>query len=113
MKYNEEHNITPTAIVKARNAIVGIDDDDVIEAPKQQYKQSRKQTAAVPYANEYTTEVNIAADPVVAMMSREELQKQVDRLRTDMAKAAKNMEFMEAARLRDEMLKLEQRITEM
>jgi excinuclease ABC subunit B len=47
------------------------------------------------------------------MMSREELQKQVERLRTDMVKAAKNMEFMEAARLRDEMLKLEQRIAEM
>ncbi len=111
MKYNEEHNITPTAIVKARNAIVGIDDDDVVEAPQQ--RRQGKAKAAVPYANEYTAEVNIAADPVVAMMSREELQKQVERLRTDMVKAAKNMEFMEAARLRDEMLKLEQRIAEM
>jgi excinuclease ABC subunit B len=118
MKYNEEHGITPKAIIKARNAIVGIDDDDVVEAPthanRKQGKTPAKSTkAAIPYAEEYTADVNIAADPVVALMSREELEKQVERLRTDMLKAAKDMEFMEAARLRDEMLKLEQRIAQM
>jgi excinuclease ABC subunit B len=118
MKYNEEHGITPKAIIKARNAIVGIDDDDVVEAPthtnRKQGKTPAKSTkVAIPYAEEYTADVNIAADPVVALMSREELEKQVERLRTDMLKAAKDMEFMEAARLRDEMLKLEQRIAQM
>jgi excinuclease ABC subunit B len=111
MKYNEEHHITPTAIIKARNAIVGIDDDDAVEMPKS--KQNHRNKPVIAYADEYTSSVDIAADPVVALMNRDELQKQAERLRSDMLKAAKNMEFMEAARLRDEMLKLEKRIAEM
>jgi excinuclease ABC subunit B len=46
-------------------------------------------------------------------MNRDELERQVERLRTDMLRAAKDMEFIEAARLRDEMLKLQQRIAQM
>jgi excinuclease ABC subunit B len=111
VKYNEEHHITPTAIIKARNAIVGIDDDDAVEMPKS--KQNHRNKPVIAYADEYTSSVDIAADPVVALMNRDELQKQAERLRSDMLKAAKNMEFMEAARLRDEMLKLEKRIAEM
>ncbi len=43
------------------------------------------------------------------MMSRDELLRQIDRNRRLMMKAAKDMQFMEAARLRDEIIKLEQR----
>jgi excinuclease ABC subunit B len=118
MKYNEEHGITPTAIVKARNAIVGIDDDETVAMPAKSSRRADKaasgtRKAAVPYVEEYTGEVNIAADPVMSVMNRDELERQVERLRTDMLRAAKDMEFIEAARLRDEMLKLQQRIAQM
>lgn len=136
MKYNEEHGITPTAIIKARNAIVGHEDEDDVpqvmtrgeeyrrdserrksprdrrrerQAPDARRSARQQQTAAVPYAAEYTGSADIAADPVVAMMSRDELLRQIDRNRRLMMKAAKDMQFMEAARLRDEIIKLEQR----
>ena len=41
-------------------------------------------------------------------MSKEEMQRAITRLRTDMVEAAKQMEFIEAARLRDEILKMEE-----
>ncbi|MDE6802835.1 MAG: UvrB/UvrC motif-containing protein [Muribaculaceae bacterium] len=45
-------------------------------------------------------------------MSRQELERNITHMRNDMVKAAKNMEFMEAARLRDEILKAEQYLKE-
>lgn len=100
LAYNEEHGITPQAIVKARNRIVGLD--------KEEYYGS----APIPYQQEYTREVNIAADPVIKYMTKEEMQRSVTRLRTDMLEAAKNMDFIEAARLRDEIMKLEAQINQ-
>ena len=100
LAYNEEHGITPQAIVKARNRIVGLD--------KEEYYGS----APIPYQQEYTREVNIAADPVIKYMTKEEIQRSVTRLRTDMLEAAKNMDFIEAARLRDEIMKLEAKINQ-
>lgn len=52
-------------------------------------------------------EVSFAADPVVQYMSTDELKKQITKLKSAMVKAAKDMDFMEAARLRDEMHGLE------
>ena len=57
--------------------------------------------------------MNIAADPVVEMMSADQLRKYVDKLRRDMLAAAKNMDFMEAARLRDEAIKMETKLDSM
>lgn len=51
--------------------------------------------------------MNIAADPVIQYMSKDELKKQITKIKTAMLKAAKEMDFMEAARLRDEMYSLE------
>ncbi|MBR5898398.1 MAG: excinuclease ABC subunit UvrB [Muribaculaceae bacterium] len=98
LAYNEEHGITPQAIIKARNRIVGLDKDE------------NYGSAPIPYQQEYTREVNIAADPVIKYMTKEEMQHSVTRLRTDMLEAAKNMDFIEAARLRDEIIKLEAEI---
>lgn len=100
LAYNEEHSITPQAIVKARNRIVGLDKDE------------NYGSAPIPYQHEYTHEVNIAADPVVKYMTKDEMQRSVTRLRTDMLEAAKNMDFIEAARLRDEIMKLEAKINQ-
>lgn len=125
MEYNEAHNITPTAIIKARNAIIGKEvDEDELTAPrpgrqlnakeKRQVKEKVAKSAPtpMPYIEEFDNSANIAADPVVAYMNPAEMQRTINLMRQNMLKAAKEMEFMEAARLRDEILKLEQRLAE-
>lgn len=118
LAYNEEHGITPTAIVKARNRIIGIDKEDTDESAdtRSQYskrsgkpaaKSSREKGHAL-YEQEFSTSVDIAADPVVPYMNAAELQRTITRRRLEMVDAAKRMDFMEAARLRDEVLKLEE-----
>lgn len=120
LAYNEEHGITPQAIIKARNLIVGVDDEESDrttshsrkqpESAKQQRDRREKQRKAIPYQEEYTSQVDIAADPVIPYMTTDELQRSINRLRQEMLKAAKDMEFVTAARLRDEIIKLEQRL---
>lgn len=111
LAYNEEHGITPQAIVKARNKIIGLDLDD--EEPKKSMGARGTKTAktgkAKPdmYEREYMHSVDIAADPVIPYMNDEEMQRAINRLRSDMVQAAKNMDFMEAARMRDELMKME------
>ena len=63
-----------------------------------------------PYATEYVATANVAADPVVPYMSAPQLEKAIERTRKDMLDAARQMDFIEAARLRDEMLKLEDKL---
>lgn len=104
MKYNEEHGITPQAIVKARNHIIGVDKDDEIPAPSKQHGKNAR------YYSEFDRTVEVAADPVIQYMNKEELQKMIETSRMRMVEAAKKMEFIEAARLRDEIIKLEQRL---
>ena len=111
LAYNEEHGITPQAIVKARNRIIGLDGEDAntSQSPKRgACKQPVSVASPVPYESEYTSNVDIAADPVISYMNAAELQRSINRMRSDMVAAAKNMEFMEAARLRDEILKMEE-----
>ena len=105
LKYNEDNGITPQAIIKARNRIIGLDKDSDFEPVPQGQKP-----IALMYEKEYTHEVDIAADPVVSYMNSESLQHTITQLRTQMVEAAKNMEFIEAARLRDEIIKLENRL---
>lgn len=126
LAYNEKHGITPTAIVKARNAIVGVDTDFEIDdtpirqgrtaglsgaSAKPKASKPRKKPA-VPYGEEYTHTVDLAADPVMAYLSAEELGKLVERRRADMMKAAKEMNFIEAAQIRDEILAMEDKIAQ-
>lgn len=102
LAYNEEHGITPQAIIKARNQIIGVD----------KYTESEpKDRQSVPYQNEYTHEVNIAADPIIQYMNKQELEQAINRLRVKMVEAAKNMEFIEAAQLRDEIIKMEKQLS--
>lgn len=113
LAYNEEHGITPTAIVKARNAIIGREDDDDVAAKggrRQQRHDGKRKGAEHLYTQEFATSVDIAADPVIPYMNRDELERSITRLRGEMLEAAKKMEFIEAARLRDEVIKMEQRL---
>lgn len=106
LEYNERNGITPQAIIKARNRIIGIDKDKGYDVPKSRSGKAE----ALPYETEYVNSVDIAADPVVQYMTAEDLRHSVERLREQMIEAAKNMEFIEAARLRDEIIKLEKLI---
>lgn len=132
LAYNEAHGITPQAIVKARQAIVGLDtriDEETAPARTARVqakgnareRQRRKEqvaaaaAVAVPYAQEYAHDasVSVAADPVVAYMGRDELERHINHTRTEMLRAAKDMDFIEAARLRDAVIRMEQRLESM
>jgi len=119
MKYNEEHGITPTAIIKARNAIIGLHEDIEDVAPARTSRSVHKQQPAGRhksdglYINEFNKETDIAADPVFAYMTAEQMERSIENTRQKMLQAAKEMEFIEAARLRDEMLKMQSRLEQM
>lgn len=100
LRYNEEHGITPQAIIKARHAILANE--------KAASTIKKAETKRNTYDAEFTPEINIAADPIVPYMSAKQLDSYIENLRSQMMNAAKEMEFMEAARLRDEILKLEE-----
>ncbi|MGL1885064.1 MAG: excinuclease ABC subunit UvrB [Reichenbachiella sp.] len=95
MAYNKKHGIIPKTIKKSKEAIMG--QTSVADAKKDG-------------RNKYYIEdenPNIAADPVVAYMDAAGIEKMIERTKKLMEKAAKDLDFMEAARLRDEMLDLE------
>ncbi|MFM8913971.1 MAG: excinuclease ABC subunit UvrB [Flammeovirgaceae bacterium] len=89
MDYNLKHNITPKTVLKSKDSILG-------QTKVADSKKSVKQY----YIEE--EEKSLAADPVAAYLSKDELTKMADRTRKAMEKAARELEFMEAARLRDE-----------
>lgn len=117
LEYNEQHNITPQAIVKARNLILSQDKQDNENIEK--YNRGKIKNTAYPKSlqeqcdAEFSTTVDIAADPVVKYMSAKDMQRAIERLRVDMVEAAKRMDFIEAAQLRDELLKMEERLQSM
>ncbi len=96
LKYNEENNITPRQIVKPMREIIGY-----------QYR-SDKQTG---YAGADGLP-DIAADPVVQYMSIDGLAKTIEKTQKQMKAAAKELDFIEAARLRDEMFALQRLLQE-
>lgn len=87
LAYNEAHGITPTAITKGeRNSFSKAEPNAYIEPDSSQ---------------------SIAADPVVQYMSKSALEKAIAKTKKSMHDAAKKLEFLEAAQLRDELIKLE------
>lgn len=117
LAYNEAHGITPQAIVKARNRIIGVDNKDdapesKVKTPTRSVKKQQVSGTAI-YDKEFSTSVDIAADPIIPYMSKENLMRTIDARRLEMVEAAKKMQFMEAAQLRDEVLKLEERLKEL
>lgn len=92
LKYNEENGITPQQIVKARKSILGLD--------------VGRKAAAKPYYVE-PQKPDIAADPVVQLMSATALEKAITAAKKSMEESAKKLDFIEAARFRDEMLSLQ------
>lgn len=87
--YNTENNITPLTVKKS------------IEAIMQQTSMADKQKIVKAYIEPES--IDVAADPIVAYMSKTELEKQITLLQKTMEKAAKELDFVTAARLRDEL----------
>lgn len=88
LAYNAANNIVPTAIVKGARA-------------------SLSKTGPLSYVEPEGNQ-DIAADPVVRYMSRPALEKAIAKTKKSMHEAAARLDFLEAARLRDEMIKLEE-----
>lgn len=108
LQYNEEHGITPQAIVKERIRVVGVDKKE--ESENKQKKSTPKKATSSIY--DIDSSHHIAADPVVAYMSKDNLEKAIEKTKADMVAAAKNMDFITAAQLRDEMIRLEDKLNE-
>lgn len=116
MKYNEKHGITPTQIVK------NISPDDLLELYGEQ-KHAEKEDGRnqdrplktarsgkpVPYIEGMNSPA-IAAEPVIGIMSRAELERHIQRLTLDMQNAAKNTDFIQAAQFRDELLACQEKL---
>jgi len=97
-KYNIEHNITPTQIVKSHDSIFARSAGGTKSPTSKAYVEN--------------VSVNLAADPVMKYMTKEQIQKSISQTRKLMEKAAKELDFMEAARLRDELFGLENLLKE-
>lgn len=96
LKYNEAHGITPQSIIKTKEDIL-----------KQTAVLQVKQEISPDVYHEIEEKIEVAADPVVQYMSREQVEKMIRHAREEMEKAAKEMNFLEAARWRDEMFALQ------
>jgi len=92
--YNLENGIIPTQIIKPTREIIGLE-----------YRPDRSVMGKAYIAPE---NADIAADPVVKYMSSEALEKTILKTKKEMEKAAKELDFIEAARLRDEMYRLKE-----
>ncbi len=97
--YNVMHSITPTQITKSKDKL---NQKSVFAADRENISKAYVERE----------EMNAAADPVVAYMSKDQLQKSIQKTKKSMEKAAKEMDFMEAARLRDELFSLEKLLEE-
>jgi excinuclease ABC subunit B len=96
-EYNTKHGITPTALNKSKEKILGstkvADGDEIVD-----YTQY--------------VEAQMAADPVMQYISTEQLERSAKYVKKQMEIAAKDLDFIEAARLRDELFVLQKQIKE-
>ena len=89
--YNTKNNITPTQIVKSLDSSLAKN-----KQPLNYYVEN--------------TELSIAADPVFQYMTKDQLRRSIQNSRKQMEAAVKELDFIEAARLRDEISELEKRL---
>ncbi|MDP4283388.1 MAG: excinuclease ABC subunit UvrB [Bacteroidota bacterium] len=101
IQYNIEHNITPTTIIKSIDQIMG--QTSVLDIKG--YNENS------PYAvDELTT---VAAEDEAQYKTIPQMEKAISQVKRQMEKAAKDLDFMEAARLRDEMFRMQGELKEM
>lgn len=93
--YNQEHGITPRTVGKTREEI--IEQTSVADLKGKEVKVYVEPEAAMV----------VAADPLIEYMGEKDLKKAIETVRKRMEKAARDMDFLGAAKLRDEMFSLE------
>ena len=93
-EYNAEHGIVPTQIHKSKESIL---------------TQTKVADSKYVEANAYveSEHPSVAADPVIQYMDKDKLKKLISETRRNMERVAKELDFIEAARLRDELYELE------
>jgi excinuclease ABC subunit B len=98
--YNETHGITPTTVTKTREQILA--QKSILDV---------RGTEPIKYYVE-NEEFSLAAEPIVAYATRGQLEKMIATTEDRMKKAAKDLDFITAAQLRDEMLALKKQLRE-
>jgi excinuclease ABC subunit B len=98
-KYNEDHGTVPIQLKKTKEQIMGQTSVLNIRAEKEYYVESDEA-------------YGVASDPVADYFNEDQLNKLIGETKKKMKQAAKDMDFLEAARLRDEMFDYENRIKE-
>ncbi len=99
IQYNLEHGITPTTVVKSIEQIM--DQTSVADAKKGEFSN---------YADQTKESLSMAADPVFDYMSKDNIQKAIKETEKSMIRAAKDMDFLEAAKYRDQIEELKKRL---
>ncbi len=99
--YNIQHNITPKTIFKSKEEIM--QRASILDIRKQEDKK------AVAYKQEEAV-MQTAAEEQAVLLSQSEIEKKIGQLKKAMQKASQQMDFMEAARLRDEMFKWQEKL---
>lgn len=100
LKYNEENHITPTQIVRTIKDTLPSSENSATIVP------INKGKAPQAYS-EPTFENSIVADPIVMKMTKAQLEKSIQNTTMLMQEAAKNLDFLQAAQYRDEILRLQ------
>lgn len=105
LKYNEENNITPTQIVKAIKGTLPVGGESNLTAQTASIGRTVGQAYVEP-----NNGVLFAADPIVAKMSKAQLEKSIANTTILMKQAAKDLDFLQAAQYRDEIIRLQKEL---
>ncbi|MCB2376276.1 excinuclease ABC subunit UvrB [Hymenobacter sp. BT635] len=97
MAYNEEHGITPRTVKKSHDEIMG-----------QTSLSDKRRIEPAAYVGPESDTLTLAAEPVIAMMARPDLEKLIKTTEKQMEAAAKDLDFLQAAKFRDELAQLRQ-----
>lgn len=108
MAYNKEHHLTPKKIEKEiKTSALGVQRNDSNEM---ETKVGHKTTTYAPYVEKDS--LAFAADPIMMKMSKAEIEMSIADTTELMKKAAKNLDFIQAAQYRDEILRMEKLLDE-
>ena len=102
LKYNEEHGITPQQIIKK------IDTNSLVRGESDAATKPAKDLTYRPYIE--PDKMEMVADPIIEKMSREQIEKSIANTTALMKKAAKELDFLQAAQYRDEIIRLQEEL---